>query len=281
MPHPEDENMDEVIINDNDEKEVEEEQEEQGSEQNLEEEKKFSQAEIDEIVKKRLGIEERKHQRELSKYERELDKYKELETTVKSGIEADNLDDLLQKTKKYYEEQGVVVPNYEPASSNRDAQRLGNLDAKDLIEISDFDEIQERANELASKQANKTITARENAEFMQLGEYLTNQIKIKELKEKGADEKIIEDKSFNDFARKFSDDTPISEIYDMYEKLNKPQGEPVKPRSTGSVKNNTVKEEVKDFYSPKDVDKLTAEDLKDPRIYAKVMESRLKWKKKE
>ena len=100
MPHPEDENMDEVIINDNDE-EVETEQEEQGSEQNLEEEKKFSQAEIDEIVKKRLGIEERKHQRELSKYERELDKYKELETTVKSGIDADNLDDLLQKTKKY------------------------------------------------------------------------------------------------------------------------------------------------------------------------------------
>ena len=285
MPHLNENMEEEIVVNEQDQREEQqdEQQQTQNSEEVVEEEKKYSQSDIDKAVKSRLSIEKRRNERELEKKERELEKYKELESTIRSGIKADSLDDLLQKTKGFYEEQGIEVKKYESSASVRDSRRLGSMDAKDLIEISEFNEIRARANELANKKDSNRINIREEAEFMELGKYLSRQEKIQTLREKGIDDSILEEKGFEDFMKKFSKDTPILEIYDLFEKINNADEskKTEKPRSTGSVKSNPNKEEVKDYYSPKDVDKLTAQDLRNPRIYQKVMESRLKWKKEE
>ena len=174
-------------------------------------------------------------------------------------------------------EQGVDIPQFESSTNKRDTQRLGELDAQDLIGSADFDEIQNRANELNKKIQQGKITERENAEFMQLGSYLTKELQAKELKEKGADENIIDDKSFKDFVSKFNSNMPISEIYDLYSKLN--HKEVTKPASTGSIKSSVGESKVKTYYTSEEVDKLTSKDLDNPTVFKNVMASMKKWGK--
>ena len=44
----------------------------------------------------------------------------------------------------------------------------------------------------------------------------------------------------------------------------------------GSMKNGNAQEE-KTYYSPEDVDKLTSEELDDPKIFERVRKSMEKW----
>ena len=233
------------------------------SNQEIQEEKLFSQNELDEKIKERVGRTERKSKRELAKKDKEIERYKQLEKTLRAGlgIEEDD-EDILEKVNNFYKEQGVDIPKYESAFNKRDAERLGEYDAKDLIDSAEFSEIQDRANELASLKQKGKISPREESEFMKLGNYLTNELKIKELKEKGADEKILEDKGFKEFSEKFNSETPISDIYDLYSKLN--YKEPDKPDSTGSIKSTVGVSKIKKFYTSEEVDKLSSKDLDNP-----------------
>ena len=112
---------------------------------------------------------------------------------------------------------------------------------------------------------------------MKLGTYLTNELKIKELKEKGINEEILEDKDFKEFSNKFNSEIPIMDIYDLYSKLNHKQ--PEKPESTGSVKSTVGESKVKKFYTSEEVDKLSSKDLDNPTIFKNVMASMKKWSK--
>ncbi len=248
------------------------------SNQEIQEEKLFSQNELDEKIKERVGRTERKSKRELAKKDKEIERYKQLEKTLRAGlgIEEDD-EDILEKVNNFYKEQGVDIPKYESAFNKRDAERLGEYDAKDLIDSAEFSEIQDRANELASLKQKGKISPREESEFMKLGNYLTNELKIKELKEKGADEKILEDKGFKEFYEKFNSETPISDIYDLYSKLN--YKEPDKPDSTGSIKSTVGVSKIKKFYTSEEVDKLSSKDLDNPTVLNNVMASMKKWGK--
>ena len=55
---------------------------------------------------------------------------------------------------------------------------------------------------------------------------------------------------------------------------------PVQPKSPGSAKTNNTNNEIKDYYSPEDFDKLSDEDLRNPKIMAIIDKSRLQWYKK-
>ena len=183
-------------------------------EQEVQNEKQLTQEDIDNAVKSRVGRVERKYKRELAEKDNELEELRQLKSTLRKGLELNEDDNVLEKVNSFYKEQGVDVPQFESSTNKRDTQRLGELDAQDLIGSADFDEIQNRANELNKKIQQGKITERENAEFMQLGSYLTKELQAKELKEKGADENIIDDKSFKDFVSKFNSNMPISEIYE-------------------------------------------------------------------
>lgn len=239
--------------------------------------KMFSQAELDNKVKERVGRAERNAKRKLAEKDREIERYKQLESTLRAGLDVNDDEDIFEKVNSFYKEQGVDIPRYESTSNKRDAERLGGLDAQDLIDSADFEEIQSRANELASLKQSGKITQRQDAEFMKLGNYLTNELKIKELKDKGVDENILNDKDFKEFSKKFNSDTSMSDIYDLYSKLN--HKEVTKPASTGSVKSSVGESKVKTFYTSEEVDKLTSKDLDNPTVFKNVMASMKKWSK--
>lgn len=243
----------------------------------VQDEKLFTQEELDEKIKERVGRTERNSKRKLAEKDKEIDRYKQLERTLRAGLGANENDDIFESVNNFYKEQGVNIPQYEPAINNRDAERLGEYDAKDLIESAEFDEIQERANVLASLKQKGKISNREEAEFIKLGQYLTNELKVKELKEKGADEKIFESKEFKEFSKKFNSDTQSTEIYDLYLKLNHKEVE--KPESTGSIKSTVGNSKVKEFYTSEEVDKLSSKDLDNPTVFKNVMASMKKWSK--
>ena len=70
---------------------------------------------------------------------------------------------------------------------------------------------------------------------------------------------------------------PISEIYDLYSKLN--HKEVTKPASTGSIKSSVGESKVKTYYTSEEVDKLTSKDLDNPTVFKYVMASMKKWGK--
>ena len=70
---------------------------------------------------------------------------------------------------------------------------------------------------------------------------------------------------------------PISEIYDLYSKLN--HKEVTKPASTGSIKSSVGESKVKTYYTSEEVDKLTSKDLDNPTVFKNVMASMKKWGK--
>jgi hypothetical protein len=130
--------------------------------------------------------------------------------------------------------------------------------------------IQEEAERLSKLKRSD----REEATFLELGKYLTEKKKeaqrIKEIKENGFDEEIVNSDSFKDFSKKFSDKTSLKDIYDIYAKTNGTQK--AKPFSAGSANGKAVKE-VSEFFTVEEFNALTEEDLKDDRIYEKAMKT--------
>lgn len=239
-------------------------------------EKTFTQKELQEEVSRVVSREkarlERKHRKE---QESNQNKSRQLETVLRAGLGLSNEDDVLSKVTEFYKEQGVNIPETKSNINKKDAEILGKSDAKELIDVADDLEIEARANELAVKQKQGKTSAREDAEFFKLGEYLTSKLDEKELKANGIDTSILKDKEFKDFASKFNRNMKISEIYEMWEKVN--GDAPKKPASTGSSKSTTPDNQIKEYYTSEEVDKLSSKDLDNPTILKRVRESMKRW----
>lgn len=264
----------EVLVNHEDTSNVDV-QNDNDTQEPKEEEKTYTQDEIDKLISQTKAKLERKHRKE---EESKLSKSKQLERTIRVGLGLTDEDDVLSKVKSFYEEQGIDIPDIS-TESNRDAEILGKADANEIIEMYDEKDIESRANELATKQKRGKTTARENAEFFRLGEYLTNKLNEKELKESGVDTSILQNKEFKAFANNFKTGTKISEVYKMWKKLNGEKEEaPNKPASTGSSQSTVPDNKDKEFYTPEEVDKLSSKDLDNPTIWKRVRESMKLWK---
>lgn len=237
-------------------------------------EKTYTQDDLDKIIGQEKARIERKYRKaEESKFS----KAKELEDTIRAGLGLEENDDVLDKVKNFYKEQGIELPETR-SFNNRESEILGKADAQDFIETYDDKEIEARANELAVKQQKGKTTARENAEFYALGEYLTNKIEEKELKERGVDTNILQDKGFKDFAKKFNKNVKVGDIYDLWNKLGNKEETPTKPASTGSTQSTVPNNTDKEYYTPEEVDKLSSKELDNPTIFKRVRESMKRWK---
>ena len=187
-------------------------------------------------------------------------------------------DDVLSKVKDFYREQGIDIPEFD-TGNNRDAEILGKADANEIIETYEDKDIEARANELAIKRKRGKTTARENAEFFRLGEYLTVKLEEKELKESGVDTSILQNKEFKAFANNFKTGTKISDVYKIWKKMNGEEDKtPEKPASTGSSQSTVPDNKEKEYYTPEEVDKLSSKDLDNPTIWKRVRESMKRWK---
>lgn len=208
-------------------------------------------------------------------FQKELSKYKELENIMKAGLGVGNVDEAIAKSTEFYEEQGIEIPKFKDSYSERREQRLAKLDAQDIIDLGK-EEMEMEANKL-SKIPLEKMTPYQKAMFDTICSELTDIKAAEELKSKGYDTSIMEDKDFQDFRNQFNVKTSISKIYDMYNKLNGTAVE--RPKSPGSAKSTTQIKQIKEYYSPEDFDKLTPEDLSNPEIMKVVDKSRLQWYK--
>ena len=154
---------------------------------------------------------------------------------------------------------------------------LGKYDAKEFLDLDDFDEIQEEANRLAEL---PNRTAREQATFNELAKYLSvkkSEAKRNlEIEENGLDKAILENEDFKEYMSKFKEDTPLKFIYDSYSQIHKKE----KPFTTGSLQGTNVenKNTVKDFYTYEEASKFTRKQLHDnPKLLDIIQKSASQW----
>lgn len=212
------------------------------------------------------------------KYNKELEKYKYLESIINSGLGTSNLDDAISKTTDFYKEQGISIPAYNVQSNLTERQEkiLAEAEANEIKQCG-IKEMENEANRIAGIPLDKRTT-REKLVFKSLAEELISRRNISELKAKGYDAKILDSDDFNKFKSKFSTNEPISDIYEMYQKVNG-TAKKQEPRSPGSAKDTASTNEIKEFYTPEEVRKFTEEDLSNPNLMKAVELSMNKWGK--
>lgn len=221
---------------------------------------------LDEVLGKKIARREAKIRKE---YDR---KYGELESVLKAGTGKEDVAEMTDTFKKFYESKGIQFPK-EPTYSSKDIEVLAKAEANDIIN-SGLDDVIEEVDRLADIGLHN-MTDREKAIFKELAEYRKSAEQGKELSKLGVTEDVYTSKEFKDFASKFSATTSIKEIYEIYNKM-----QPKKEITTmGSMKNSTPTDEtVKDFYTKDEAMKFTKKDFdKNPALFKAVEKSMLKW----
>lgn len=217
--------------------------------------KTYTQEEVEKMMKARVERLENSQRKELQKYQNVIDALK-----IGMGVDTDDVSEINKAVRKSYKEQGIDIPESPIRLSERDEKILAQADADEII-ASGEDEINRVANEIYKVPQEKR-TVRERAIFEKLGEYMLKAKAEKQLEENGIDKAILDDDDFKKFASKFSSSTSLVDIHDMYQtmKATKEIKREVPP-STGSVKTTKSTEEIKEFYSMDELDKIPFEEL--------------------
>ena len=227
---------------------------------------------FEEKVEQRLIRDRVNREREAKKG---LSKYKQLENIMKAGLGVDTLDDAISKSSEFYKGQGINIPTYQEESSlsEREERILAEADAREIISVG-RKEMENEANRIASIPENQR-TLREKTVFNTLCKELINLRDVDALKSKGYEIDLLNEKKFIEFRNQFNANTSIETIVGMYKQINNLNIE--QPKSPGSAKSSTGIKQIKDYYSPEDFDKLTDEELNNPKIMEIVDKSRLQW----
>ena len=223
-------------------------------------------AKLDEVLGKKLARREAKIRKE---YDR---KYGNLEEVLKAGTGKESVEEMTDTFTKFYQSKGIKIPE-KPNYTDKDIEVLANADASEIIR-SGYEDVVEEVDRLAALGADK-MTAREKAYFKVLAEHRQNTERQNELAKIGVTENVYNSKEFQDFTNKFAANTPIADIYSIYNKT-----QPKKEIKTmGSMKNSTSSDStVKDFYTRDEALKFTKKDFdKNPALFKAVQASMLKW----
>lgn len=203
-------------------------------------------------------------------------KYEELASMMQSALGATDLDDVLRKSKDFYKGQGINVPEYvKPSLNERDETILAKADANEIISLGKT-EMEYEANRIANiPEAQRSF--RDKTIFNEVCKELVKMKEEDSLKEKGYNLEILKDNDFNNFRKQFNVSTPLTNVYEMYQKLNGTK--PTQPPTPGSLKTNTTNNEIKDYYTPEEVRKFTEEELDNPKLWQAIELSMQKWSK--
>lgn len=232
----------------------------------VEQVKTYTQEEVDEIVGRRLARNTAKIHKEYNR------KYGELENVLRAGTGKEDVGEMTETFRKFYENKGIQIPT-EPTYTDKETEILANAEATDIINAG-LEEVVEEVDRLADIGV-ENMSAREKAVFTRLAEYRQNAERSNELSSIGVKEDVYNSKDFKDFASKFGSNTTITEIYEIYNKM-----QPKKEiRTMGSLKNTTQTDtSVKEFYSREEALKFTKQDFdKNPELFKAVQNSMYKW----
>lgn len=221
--------------------------------------KTYTEEEVNQIVGKKLARNSAKLRREYEK------KYSNLEHVLKAGTGKDDVEEITNEFREFYQGRGVKMPA-EPRYSDRDIEVLAKAEADEIIEAG-YDEVVEETDRLANI-GHQNMTPRERAVFKALAEHRQNAERGKELAKIGVTEDVYGSKEFKEFASKFNSSTPITEIYSLYHSM-KPKKE---VRPMGRMTSSQVPK-VKDFYTQEEIERLTEEDLDNEEVWNAVRRS--------
>ena len=224
------------------------------------------QAKLGEMLDKKVPRMEARIRKE---YDR---KYGELENVLRAGTQKNDVAEITDEFRTFYEGRGVQIPNA-PAYSDRDTEILAKAEAEDVI-ASGLEEVIAETDRLA-KIGVENMNPRDKAVFRKLAEYRKNAERGRELAKLGVTEDVYNGAEFRNFAAKFGADTPVTEIYEIFSKTQPKKD--IKPM--GSMKSApSGKETVKDFYTFEEASKFTVQDFnKNPELYKAVERSMQKW----
>jgi hypothetical protein len=111
------------------------------------------------------------------------------------------------------------------------------------------------------------MNPREKAIFKALAEHRQKADSERELSSMGVTEDVWNSKEFKDFAGKYRADIPIKEVYEDFRKI---KHKPI--TSMGSMKQGQ-RSAAKDYYTPEEIERLTMQDLDDPKVWEAVRRS--------
>lgn len=236
--------------------------------------KTFTQADVDRMVKEKLDeVLPGKIARREAKIRKEYDrKYGDLEEVLKAGTGKNSVEEMTDTFRGFYRGKGINIPE-KPKYSDSDIAVLAKAEADEIIR-SGYEEVVEEVDRL-SELGVANMTAREKAVFKTLAEHRQSMERGHALSKLGVTEDVYNGKEFQDFAAKFSSTTPITDIYDIYQKT-----QPKKQIKTmGSMKTTSSEDNgVKDFYTVEEARKFTKADFdKNPALFAAVERSMQKW----
>lgn len=229
-------------------------------------EEEFNQR-VDEIVGKRMRRREAKIRKE---YER---KYGNLESVLRAGTGEETVEGMTGTFRKFYESRGIQMPT-EPTYSEKDISVLAKAEAEDIINAG-WEDVVEEVDRL-SDIGIENMSERDRAVFKSLAEYRQNAERGRALEKIGVTKDVYSSKEFQDFAKKFSATTPVTDIYDIYSKT-----QPKKEiRSMGSMKSGNVADNgVKEFYTRDEALQFTKKDFdENPELFKAVERSMYRWK---
>ena len=228
--------------------------------------KTYTQEEVDAIVGKAKARAKARIEKD---YQR---KYGGLEEVLKAGTGKESVEEMTDTFTQFYKSKGIKLPE-KPTYSTKDIEVLARAEADEIIR-GGFEDVVEETDRLADIGV-ANMTAREKSRFKVLAEYRQNAERGRELSGIGVGEDVYGSQEFQTFASKFTSNTPIKEVYDLY-KLTQPKKD-IKPM--GSMKSGaTADSGVKEFYSYEEAQKFTVADFnKNPELYAAVQRSMLKW----
>lgn len=234
-------------------------------------EKLYTEAEFNERVAK--AIEKKMARREAKIHKEYQKKYGDLENVLKAGTGKDNVEEITGTFKEFYESKGVQIPK-QPQYSSSDIEILARADATEIINSGMDDVIEEldRLTELGVA----NMSAREKAMYTQLADYHKTTTQSMDLEKIGVTKEVYTSKEFKDFASKFSSSTPITEIFNIYNKM-----QPQKQIQTAGSMKNTQQEGngVKEFYTPDEAKAISRKELdSNPALYQAIIRSMHKWK---
>lgn len=230
--------------------------------------KTYTDAEVDEIVKKRLYRQEQKLNRN---FEKQLNKYKYAEEVLNAGLGTSNISEATENLSKFYSQKGIELPKYHEDINQYDMEAGAEKEANSIID-SGIDDVREETDRLAQIGL-ENMSARDKIIFSKLAEFRKKEESKIELSQMGVKADVLETKEYKDFVKDYNlENTPVKKVYELY-KMTLPQEE-VEP--IGSMK-NTDTNTVKDYYTPDEVRRLTDKQLDNPQIMKAVENSMTKW----
>lgn len=219
----------------------------------------FTKEQVDEMIAKKVARQRAKIRRE---YE---NKYSRLETVVNTGLGTSDVEESTKKLEEFYKKRGITIPT-EPTYSERETELLANNEAQEIIEAG-FDEVVEEVDRLASIGL-ENMSPRDKVIFTKLASYRKSEEQERDLRSIGVSKDEIDSEEFKAFTNKLNPELSLKEKYEMYSAM-KPKKQ---IKQIGSVKSGMTSQ-VKDYYSPDEIARMTDEELDDPKVWEAVRKS--------